>query len=160
MAATRDGAYKFELFEANQAAMPAPKRQEEPKGPQRVVREKRQTKAETEAEARAINKRLAKIFIVAVCFVALLIVNMSAHANMEKNALAIAAVQTAIEQENSRTVDLRSKLTQKMSTEAIEDYAINRLGMIKINRSQINYINANSGDSVVYSDGAGQNSGE
>lgn len=159
MAATRDGAYKFELFEAQQAAMPAPKKQETPKGPQRVVKEHK-SKAEERAEAVAVNRRLAKIFIVAVCFVTLMGINMAARASLTKTALDIAAVQSEIEEENSRTVDLKSKLTQKMSAEAIEDYAINRLGMIKTNRSQINYISMNSGDSVVYSDGAGQSEGE
>ncbi len=158
MAATRDGAYKFELFEA-QAAMPAPKKQEAPKGPQGVV-EEHKSKAEARAEAMAVNRRLAKIFIVSVCFVSLLGINMSARAKLTKTALDIAAVQAEIDEENSRTVDLKNKLTQKMSAEAVEDYAINRLGMIKTNRSQITYISMNSGDSVVYSDGASRSEGE
>ncbi len=159
MASTRDGAYKFELFEAQQAAMPAPKKQEVPIGPQRVVKEQR-TKAEIHAEAVAINKRLAKIFIVSVCFVSFIGINMSARAKLTWTALQIASVQSQIDEENSRTVDLKSKLTQKMSTEAVEDYAVNRLGMIKANRSQINYISMNSGDYVLYSDNVGEDSGE
>lgn len=155
MASTRDGAYKFELFEAQQSAMPAPKKQEVPIGPQRVVKEQK-TKAEKHTEALAVNKRLAKIFVVSVFFVSLVGINIYTHAKLTWTALQIASVQSQINEENSRTVDLKSKLTQKMSTEAVEDYAVNRLGMIKANRSQINYISMNSGDYVIYSDSVGE----
>ena len=47
-----------------------------------------------------------------------------------------------------------------MSTDAVLDYATNRLGMVKGNRSQINYITVNGSDSVVYNDDSGSKAGE
>ena len=47
-----------------------------------------------------------------------------------------------------------------MSTDAVLDYATNRLGMVKGNRSQINYITVNGSDSVVYNDDNGSKAGE
>ena len=110
-------AYRFELFEPQQA-MPAPKKRE------------------------------------------VLGINMYSRTRLTVLAKETASIQTSIAEEQSRTVDLQSRLTQKMSTDAILDYATNRLGMVKGNRSQINYITVNGSDSVVYNDDNGSKAGE
>lgn len=58
-------AYRFELFEPQQA-MPAPKKREVPVGPQRVIKAPEKTKEEKQAEAKEINRRIAVILSVAV----------------------------------------------------------------------------------------------
>ena len=146
-------AYRFELFEPQQA-MPAPKKREVPVGPQRVIKAPEKTKEEKQAEAKEINRRIAVILSVAVVMFMLLGINMS-RTRLTVLAKETASIQTSIAEEQSRTVDLQSRLTQKMSTDAILDYATNRLGMVKGNRSQINYITVNGSDSVVYNDDNG-----
>ena len=47
-----------------------------------------------------------------------------------------------------------------MGTDAIIDYATNRLGMVKGTRSQINYITVNGSDSVVYDGDGSTKAGE
>ena len=135
-------AYRFELFEPQQA-MPAPKKREVPVGPQRVIKAPEKTKEEKQAEAKEINRRIAVILSVAVVMFMLLGINM-----YSRTRLTVLAKETA------------SRLTQKMSTDAILDYATNRLGMVKGNRSQINYITVNGSDSVVYNDDNGSKAGE
>ena len=90
----------------------------------------------------------------------LLGINMYSRTRLTVLAKETASIQTSIAEEQSRTVDLQSRLTQKMSTDAILDYATNRLGMVKGNRSQINYITVNGSDSVVYNDDSGSKAGE
>ena len=155
MAANYNGAqaYRFELFEPQQA-MPAPKKKEVPVGPQRVVEAPKKTKAQKQAEAKEINRRIAVILTVSVVMFMLLGINMYSRTRLTVLA------QTSISEEQSRTVDLQSRLTQKMSTDAVLDYATNRLGMVKGNRSQINYITVNGSDSVVYNDNSGSKAGE
>lgn len=152
-------AYRFELFESQQA-MPAPKKREVPVGPQRVIKAPEKTKKEKQAEAKEINRRIAVILSVAVVMFMLLGINMYSRTRLTVLAKETASIQTSIAEEQSRTVDLQSRLTQKMSTDAILDYATNRLGMVKGNRSQINYITVNGSDSVVYNDDNGSKAGE
>lgn len=152
-------AYRFELFEPQQA-MPAPKRKSTPVGPQRVVKAPKKTKAQQNAEAKAINRRIAVIVSVAVVMFMLLGMNMYSRSRLTVLAQEAARIQTSISEEQSRTVDLQSRLTQKMGTDAIIDYATNRLGMVKGTRSQINYITVNGSDSVVYDGDGSTKAGE
>lgn len=152
-------AYRFELFEPQQA-MPAPKKREVPRGPQRVVEAPKKTKEQKQAEAKAINKRIGVILGVAVIMFMLLGINMYSRTRLTVLAKEAASIQTSIAEEQSRTVDLQSRLTQKMSMDAVLDYATNKLGMVKGNRSQINYITVNGSDSVVYNDDNGSKAGE
>lgn len=161
MAANYNGAqaYRFELFEPQQA-MPAPKKKEVPVGPQRVVEAPKKTKAQKQAEAKEINRRIAVIITVSVVMFMLLGINMYSRTRLTVLAQEAEKIQTSISEEQSRMVDLQSRLTQKMSTDAVLDYATNRLGMVKGNRSQINYITVNGSDSVVYNDDSGSKAGE
>ena len=161
MAANYNGAqaYRFELFEPQQA-MPAPKKKEVPVGPQRVVEAPKKTKAQKQAEAKEINRRIAVILTVSVVMFMLLGINMYSRTRLTVLAQEAAKIQTSISEEQSRTVDLQSRLTQKMSTAAVLDYAADRLGMVKGNRAQINYITVNGSDSVVYNDDSGSKAGE
>lgn len=161
MAANYNGAqaYRFELFEPQQA-MPAPKKKEVPVGPQQVVEAPKKTKVQKQAEAKEINRRIAVILTVSVVMFMLLGINMYSRTRLTVLAQEAAKIQTSISEEQSRTVDLQSRLTQKMSTDAVLDYATNRLGMVKGNRSQINYITVNGSDSVVYNDNSGSKAGE
>ncbi len=152
-------AYRFELFEP-QRAVPVPKKKAAPIGPQRVVKAPEKTKEQKRAEAKEINKRIGVILTVSVVMFMLLGINMYSRTRLTVLAQEVASIQTSISEQQSRTVDLQSRLTQKMSMDAVIDYATNRLGMVKGNRSQINYITVNGSDSVVYNDGNGSKAGE
>lgn len=152
-------AYRFELFEPQQA-VPAPKKKAAPVGPQRVVKAPEKTKEQKRAEAKEINRRIGVILTVSVIMFMLLGINMYSRTRLTVLAQEVASIQTSISEEQSRTVDLQSRLTRKMSMDAVIDYATNRLGMVKGNRSQINYITVNGSDSVVYNDGNGSKAGE
>lgn len=152
-------AYRFELFEPQQA-VPAPKKKAVPVGPQRVVKAPEKTKEQKRAEAKEINRRIGVILTVSVIMFMLLGINMYSRTRLTVLAQEVASIQTSISEEQSRTVDLQSRLTRKMSMDAVIDYATNRLGMVKGNRSQINYITVNGSDSVVYNDGNGSKAGE
>lgn len=120
----------------------------------------KKTKAQQNAEAKAINRRIAVIVSVAVVMFMLLGMNMYSRSRLTVLAQEAARIQTSISEEQSRTVDLQSRLTQKMGTDAIIDYATNRLGMVKGTRSQINYITVNGSDSVVYDGDGSTKAGE
>lgn len=160
MAANYNGAqaYRFELFEPQQA-MPAPKKRKFRSVRSEWSKRRKDKGAETGRSKR--NKQAHRRYShrVVVMFM-LLGINMYSRTRLTVLAQEAAKIQTSISEEQSRTVDLQSRLTQKMSTDAVLDYATNRLGMVKGNRSQINYITVNGSDSVVYNDDSGSKAGE
>ena len=62
----------------------------------------------------------------------------------------VEAAENRLSQLKSENVRLQSALAQKMTMDEIEEYAVNRLGMVKSSRSQITYVKVTDGDSVVY----------
>ena len=60
------------------------------------------------------------------------------------------AAENRLSQLKSENVRLQSAIAQKMTMDEIEEYAVNRLGMVKSSRSQITYVKVTDGDSVVY----------
>ncbi|MBQ2775586.1 MAG: hypothetical protein IJF40_06855 [Clostridia bacterium] len=145
-------AYKFELFEPQRAPQQQPKKKAV--GPQRVVKQKPKTQAEIRAEIRESNKRIAKIVVVAVVLLALVGSVLLSRAQLMVLALEEEAALTTLSQQKSENVRLQSALAQKMTMEEIENYAVNRLGMVKSSNSQITYIKVTDGDSVIYYEGA------
>ena len=87
-------AYRFELFEPQQA-MPAPKKREVPVGPQRVIKAPEKTKEEKQAEAKEINRRIAVILSVAVVMFMLLGINMYSRTRLTVLAKETASIQTS-----------------------------------------------------------------
>ena len=144
-------AYKFELFEPQRAPQPQKKAVV---GPQKVVKQKPKTQAEIRAEIREANKRIAKIVVVAAVLLALVGSVLFSRAQLMVLALEEEAAQTRLSQQKSENVRLQSALTQKMTMEEIENYAVNRLGMVKSSNSQITYLKVADGDSVIYYKGA------
>ena len=87
--------------------------------------------------------------------------------------MGLLVMQARCETISSQIVDLREKmdiadgeyvrltaeLNSKMSSEKIEDYAVNKLGMVKAESYQINYIDLSEGDKVVVSGGKSVDNG-
>jgi len=144
-------AYKFELFEPQRAPQPQKK---VAVGPQKVVKQKPKTQAEIRAEIREANKRIAKIVVVAAVLLALVGSVLFSRAQLMVLALEEETAQTRLSQQKSENVRLQSALTQKMTMEEIENYAVNRLGMVKSSNSQVTYLKVADGDSVIYYKGA------
>ena len=60
-------------------------------------------------------------------------------------------MESQIEIEKGETVRLNAELSSKISTDKIEDYAENVLGMVKAENYQINYIDLSEGDQILIS---------
>lgn len=141
-------AYKFELFEPQRA--PQAPQKKKIAGPQKVVKAKPKTQAQIRAEIREANKRIAKIVVVAVVLLSLVGSVLFSRAQLTVLAIQEEAAENRLSQLKSENVRLQSALAQKMTMDEIEEYAVNRLGMVKSSRSQITYVKVTDGDSVVY----------
>lgn len=65
----------------------------------------------------------------------------------------ISKTQKALDTEKSEQVTLNSKLEARMSMSKVEDYAVNKLGLVKIQPYQIQYVHLTDKDNVVVSSG-------
>ena len=114
------------------------------------MKAKPKTQAQIRAEIREANKRIAKIVVVAVVLLSLVGSVLFSRAQLTVLAIQEEAAENRLSQLKSENVRLQSALAQKMTMDEIEEYAVNRLGMVKSSRSQITYVKVTDGDSVVY----------
>ena len=99
----------------------------------------------------AINPAILKVVVMGVafclCVVALLIMESKCNA-LDKQ---ISSVQSELSIAQGESVRLNAELNSMISTEKIEKYAENVLGMVKAESYQISYIDLSEGDKIVVS---------
>ncbi len=118
---------------------------------------KRRPRTETEPELKVVNgvkksyaehlkeQRAARVKAVKICLSALLIFSMLiavVYSYVLKNELTkeISKIQNDISIAQSENTRLNSELDALVSMKMIDEYAVERLGMTKIQKNQINYI--------------------
>lgn len=93
-------------------------------------------------------KQLIAVFAVGcMCFLALLAMEAKVNALNRK----IATISNEIEIQEGEAVRLNAELSSKISSDKIENYAENVLGMVKAESYQISYIDLSEGDEIVVS---------
>ncbi len=108
---------------------------------------------EVERDVKTVNvpafaKKLLCFVVVCACLVvALLMLNSEYDTVLSE----ISAVQSQISIEKGENVRLNAELSSKISTDKIENYAENVLGMVKAENHQITYIDLSEGDCVLVS---------
>lgn len=114
---------------------------------------KRRTAEEIRKESVASAMHTLKIFAVAITlmglFVSILFSRISL-AMLEKEA---GKIETQISEAKSENVRLQMAFNSSVSREKVEEYAVNVLGMQKVERYQIHYFENRDGDEVVIADG-------
>ncbi len=166
MAAYRSSAaYDLSLFEPQVIEQPK-KVQKTAKTtkPVRKVAPKMQQKITTAVEVNGMSQtvdrkvasvkvnKLAKQLILScvvgcLCFLGLLVMESKINA-LDKQ---IAAVESQIDIQEGEAVRLNAELSSKISSDKIENYAENVLGMVKAESYQISYIDLSEGDEIVVS---------
>jgi hypothetical protein len=66
----------------------------------------------------------------------------------------VASAQKALDTAESEQVSLNSKLESRMSMTKVEDYAVNKLGLVKVQSYQIQYVHLTNTDKVEVTDDA------
>ena len=99
----------------------------------------------------SLGKRIFDIVSIAVMF-ALIIGVISTNASITAYSTKIADEQEMITQLESEKSYLEFTLESRMSLDEIEDYAINTLGMVKMDSSQKKYVELESENKIVVSE--------
>lgn len=149
-------AYDLSLFEPQVIEKPKTKNNAVPvANPQRKTANKATAKTNTQQNRNssqvAINPAVLKAVVMGVafclCVVALLIMESKCNA-LDKQ---ISSVQSELSIAQGESVRLNAELNSMISTEKIEKYAENVLGMVKAESYQISYIDLSEGDKIVVS---------
>lgn len=121
-----------------------------------VVPEKKHSRAERVANAAAVSRRALRIVLISVVaftMLALLIVQRAQIATLD---VQIIKTQTQLDEAKSETVRLESEFNSIASVESVEDYAKNKLGMVKRTRNQIFFFTNDNSDEILLLNGAGR----
>ena len=110
-----------------------------------------QVSIERHAETKVIPlsaKKAMCFFVVCLC---LLAVNLVLQTRYDTISNEITSIQSEIDIVEGENVRLNAELSSKISSDRIENYAENVLGMVKAENYQISYIDLSHGDEIVVS---------
>ena len=154
---TQRSQYDFAMFEmktnssANVSTAPK-KRPDEGKPNVRVVVNKnKKRKGVSAVKAVANRSALAKVSAVLIVFLAVLGMLIHMQAKLDEVNRQIARSEKTLEETKSETVRLQMELNSIVSIEKVEDFAVNTLGMVKLETGQVEYIDLSEGDRVTVS---------
>ena len=152
--------YAFEKFETRADSRRAvgaargnavPKKQEEPVQKPLLKKVKPKTAMQKRREERSSNLRIGfMLAFVAVVF-GVICCQISAGAERYELIRKIDAVEAEIEIAKSENVRLNAELNSKMNITKIDRYAVDVLGMTKVESYQVECVDLTQGDRVLYS---------
>lgn len=149
--------YKFEYFEPKtvSTSSAAPKIKEEPKkAPQlKLVQQPKPTRAQIQNEARQSAMQARKILAVACAVIIFMAMVIYSRVQLDEINREIQQVESAMKIAQSDTVRLNNSLSSVISINKVEDYALNVLGMVKVQDYQVVYVDLLGEDSVVMANG-------
>lgn len=149
--------YKFEYFEPKtvSTSSAAPKIKETPKkAPQlKLIQQPKPTRAQIQSEARKSAMQARKILAVACVVIMFLAMVIYSRVQLDEINRDIKQVESAMKIAQSDTVRLNNALSSVISINKVEDYALNVLGMVKVQDYQVVYVDLSDEDSVVMANG-------
>lgn len=151
----RSEAYDLNLFGADvlSSAAPAVKPSEPEKVKKTVVKPDAQALARAKAESVAETKQAIKVLAVILVMFSLFAGVLAARLTVYDLKAQAAEKEIALNEAKSENIRLNMALNALMSREKVEEYAVNVLGMQKIQRYQIHYFEDRDGDRVIVSGG-------
>ena len=149
--------YKFEYFEPKTVSTnsAAPKIKQEPKkAPQlKLLQQPKPTRAQIQSDAKKSAMQARKILAIACAVIIFMAMVIYSRVQLDEVNREINQVKNEIKIAQSDTVRLNNSLNSIVSINKVEDYALNVLGMVKIQDYQVVYIDLSSEDSVVVANG-------
>lgn len=149
----RSEAYDLNLFGTDMLSSAAPAIEKPESEPKKIKKPDAASIAKTRAESVAETKQAVKILAVILVMFSLFAGVLAARLAVYDLKAQAAEKEIALNEAKSENVRLNMALNALMSREKVEEYAVNVLGMQKIQRYQIHYFEDRDGDKVVVSGG-------
>ncbi len=115
---------------------------------------------ERNAQTTAVPSAIKKSMVFFACCVLMLAVNLMLQTKYDTLSNEITAIENEIDIVEGENVRLNAELSSMISSDKIESYAENVLGMVKAENYQISYIDLSDGDEIVLSGNKDKNASE
>lgn len=154
---TKYSSYDFDRFEprivTTSSAAPEIRRAPEKKPQLKLVEKPKRTAAQIRQETSAESRKAVKIFAIAVAI--LLFMSMAIYSRVQLDEInrEISSVENKMELAESDTIRLNNELNAMVSINNVEDFAANKLGMVKVQDYQVVYVDLSTDDQVIVADG-------
>ena len=165
-------AYDFSLFEPRDYGTSAPEYNPQPRQPQRKrtpdrvnpqpsqqsffaelisIMKKNKPSKSAVAQTRISAVKALKTIALALVLFSMISSLIYCRVTIDNIGREITTVDTRISEAKSEQVRLQTQLDSMISLDKVEDYAVNVLGMVKLENYKITYFNVCDGDQVVFS---------
>lgn len=145
-------AYDFSRFEPQQVPQRPGGDRREPSKPV-LLPKKKKSRQEAKEESRAVAIKTLRVLSVTVAVMLFVGTYIFGTLKLDEINHDIAEVQSRIKVADSENTRLKMELNSMASLDKVEDYAINKLGMVKQESYQVEYIDLALDDKVVLANG-------
>lgn len=154
---TKYNSYNFDRFEpkivTTSSAAPEIRRTPEKKPQLKLVQKTKRTAAQIQQETNATTRKAVKILAIAVAILLFMSMAIYSRVQLDEVNRKISSVENKIELAQSDTIRLNNELNALVSINNVEDFAANKLGMVKVQDYQVVYVDLSTEDQVVVADG-------
>lgn len=154
---TKYNSYDFDRFEprivTTSSAAPEIRRSPEKKPQLKLVQQTKRTAAQIKQETNEATLKAVKIFAVAIAILLFMSMAIYSRVQLDEVNRKISSVENKIELAQSDTIRLNNELNAIVSMNNVEDFAANKLGMVKVQEYQVVYVDLSTEDQVVMTDG-------
>ena len=137
----------------NSSAAPKVKPEPQKKPQLELVKKPRMTAEQMRQQSLLETKKTIKVMFVAITILVFMAVAIYSRIQLDEINREISSVEKKIELAQSDSVKLNNELNAIVSIDNVEEYAVNELGMEKIQEYQVEYVDLSSSDRVEIVDG-------
>lgn len=133
----------------------APKMRPEPqrKPDLTLVQKTRKTAAQMRAQTMADTRKTVKVMVVAITILLFMAMAIFSRVQLDEINREINAVESQMKIAESDSIRINNELNSIISINNVEDYAINQLGMVKVQEHQVVYVDLSAEDHVAMANG-------
>lgn len=154
---TKYNSYDFDRFEprivTTSSAAPEIRRAPEKRPQLKLVQQTKRTAAQIKQETNEATRKIIKIVAVAISILLFMSMAIYSRVQLDEVNRKISSVENKIELAQSDTIRLNNELNALVSMNNVEDFAANKLGMVKVQEYQVVYVDLSTEDCVVVANG-------
>lgn len=122
-----------------------------------LVQKTRQTASQIRQQTTADTKRIIKVMFIAVTILMFMAIAIYSRVQLDEINREIKSVENKIELAESDSIRINNQLNSIISINNVEDYAMNELGMVKVQDYQVVYVDLSAEDYVAKANGKDTN---
>jgi len=149
--------YDFERFEpvvvSTSSAAPKIDKKTQIKPKLELVKKPKKSKVQIKKEEQTATKKAQKILAIALAILLFMAMVIYSRVQLDEINRDIGNIETKMELAQSDSIRLNNELNAIVSINNVEDFAVNSLGMVKVQDYQVVYVDLSTDDRIVMANG-------